>query len=165
MMELRRATIRPEWLDYNGHMNVTYYLYLFDQSVEVLFDLFGIGETYRKATGGSFFAADHHISYKAEVKLGEEVRLVGHLVDFDAKRVLYSQRMIRASDGVEAAAIGALALHVDLPTRRVKAMDAVTLARLGEIRAAHADIHRPDEIDRGVALKSRGRWSPASGAP
>ena len=36
--------VRPEWIDYNGHMNVGYYLVAFDQATERLCEHFGVGE-------------------------------------------------------------------------------------------------------------------------
>ena len=43
-------TVPPEWIDYNGHMNVAYYTMAFDQAAdEILEGYLGVGETLAKS--------------------------------------------------------------------------------------------------------------------
>ena len=66
-------TVRPEWIDYNGHLNLAYYVMLFDQATDALWDALGIGVT-AKAAGHSTFAAESHILYKSELLAGRDRR-------------------------------------------------------------------------------------------
>src|SRR5580658_4398234 len=61
----------PEWVDYNGHMNVAYYVLAFDRGTDVLFDVLGIGADYVRTANHSMFALEGHIAYEREVRLGE----------------------------------------------------------------------------------------------
>jgi hypothetical protein len=47
-------TVRSEWIDFNGHMNVAYYVLAFDRATDRLLKHLGLGEEY--ATRGNFFA-------------------------------------------------------------------------------------------------------------
>ena len=31
-------TVRPEWIDHNGHMNVAYYVLAFDESTDAVYE-------------------------------------------------------------------------------------------------------------------------------
>src|SRR3546814_11135356 len=70
-----RAVVLPEWIDYNGHMNVDYYLLAFDQATDLFFDHLGLGAAHRAATGGSTFAGDIHLTYRRELREGDPLRV------------------------------------------------------------------------------------------
>lgn len=150
-----RATVRPEWIDYNGHMNVAYYVLAFDQATDTFFDFLGVGEAYRKATGFSFFALEQHVTYQGEVKLGDPLRISTQLLGHDAKRIQFFHRMYHAGTGRLAATIEDLGLHVDLTTRKAVAFPADIQARLAAVAAAHAVLPRPAEAGRGIVLGPR----------
>ena len=63
--------MRPEWIDSNGHMNLAYYVVVFDLGTDRLYDVLGIGNAYREATGNSCFTAETHTIYEREVKVGD----------------------------------------------------------------------------------------------
>lgn len=150
-----RATVRPEWIDYNGHMNVGYYGVAFDQATDTFFDFAGIGEAYRKATGFSLFAVEQHALYRSELKLGDELRITTQLLGVDAKRLHFFHRMYHAGTGHLAATVEDLGLNVSLTTRKAVEFPAETRTRLGAILAAHAVLPRPAEAGRGIALGPR----------
>ena len=141
--------VRPEWIDYNGHMNVAYYVLVFDRGTDALFDRLGIGEEYRVRTGRTLFAVESHVAYLAEATLGERVRVESGLIGVDDKRVHFMSRMFRA-DGRLAATYEALGLHVDLARRRAAPFDAATRARL-----AAAVSPLPPEAGRAIAALGR----------
>src|SRR5690606_22771781 len=62
-LELWQETIRPDWIDHNGHMNVAYYTLVFDHGVDAFFEYVGLGTAYREGTTGSTFAVEQHIIY------------------------------------------------------------------------------------------------------
>ena len=49
--------VEPQWIDYNGHLNMAYYNVLFDRAVDEVFELLGCGVDYVK-TGFSTFIAE-----------------------------------------------------------------------------------------------------------
>lgn len=65
---IHRETVRPDWIDYNGHMNVAFYVMAFDHATDGLFDVLGIGAAYCQRENRSVFAVEQHIAYKRELK-------------------------------------------------------------------------------------------------
>src|SRR5580704_4482436 len=122
--------VRPEWIDSNGHMNLAYYVVVFDLATDKLYAALGIGDAYRDATGNSTFTAETHTLYEREVRLGERVRVVPHLLGVDAKRLHYFHEMFHAEQGHRVAAQELIGLHIDLRIRRVAPFPPDLLARL-----------------------------------
>lgn len=149
-LALWSETIRPDWIDYNGHMNVAYYTLVFDHAVDAFFDYVGLGRAYRDATTGSTFAVEHHITYNQEVVEGDAVRCTSRLVGFDEKRLHHYHEMYHAADGYLASTCEFLSLHVDLSVRRVTPLPAAVLDRLAEVWAAHEKLPPSDNIGRAI---------------
>ena len=154
-IERWRENILPEWCDYNGHMNVAFYVLVFDHATDSLWDTLGIGLEYRERTGHSTFTVEAHITYDREVKEGEEVRCATHLLGFDDKRIHYFHRMYHAVDGYVAATTEILAVHVDLSIRRVVPIPDDIRARLAAVMDAHRGLGVPDEAGRVIAMGRR----------
>jgi acyl-CoA thioester hydrolase len=149
-LELWSEHVIPDWIDYNGHMNVAYYTLVFDHAVDAFFNYVGLGRDYRENTTGSSFAVEHHITYNQEVVEGDLVRCTSRLVGFDAKRIRHYHEMYHAADGYLAATCEFLSLHVDLSIRRVTEMPASILERLGDVMAAHENLPPSDNIGRAI---------------
>ena len=112
-------SVRPEWIDSNGHMNLAYYVVVFDLGTDRLYDVLGIGNAYREATGNSCFTAETHTLYEREVKVGEPLRIATTLLGADAKRLHYFHEMFHGVEGHRVAAQQLIALHIDMGVRRV----------------------------------------------
>ena len=52
--------VEPQWIDYNGHLNMAYYNVLFDRAVDEVYELVGIGVSYLKHHNHSTFTAEVH---------------------------------------------------------------------------------------------------------
>ena len=111
--------IKKEWTDYNKHMNVAYYVLVFDESWEVMLQKFKIGEDSAKTTGMSTMVVETYITYNNEVKEGEEVEVFLTYFDHDKKRLHYKLEMIEKSSKKLSATIELLSLYVDLKKRKV----------------------------------------------
>lgn len=88
LLELHTESVRTEWIDYNGHMNVAYYVLAFDHATDAFLDYLGMDEHYRDERRCSVFTAEAHVTYDREVRLGDPLRFTTQLLDWDAKRVL-----------------------------------------------------------------------------
>ena len=148
-------TVRPEWTDYNAHMNLAYYVLIFDHATDAFYVEVGLGEGYRNRTNCSTFAVESHITYDREVRSGETVRVETLLLDYDEKRLHYFHRMFHAAKGYLAATTELMAVHVDLATRRVSAMPAPILDRLAAMKVAHATVPRPEQIGRVIGIRRK----------
>jgi len=111
-----RDAVVPEWIDYNGHMNVAYYVLAFDRATDRLFDYLGIGEAYRRSTHHSVFALEAHVTYERELRQGDEFEIATRLIDADRKRLHLFHTMTRVKDNELSATIEVMGLHVDMGT-------------------------------------------------
>ncbi|HZT86879.1 MAG TPA: thioesterase family protein [Stellaceae bacterium] len=152
-----RGEVRPEWIDHNGHMNLAYYVVLFDGATDLLFDMIDLGIAYRRRTGNGTFVAETHTVYRRELLVGERVRVATQIVAADDKRLYLAHEMFRIADGEQAAMQELMFLHVDLRQRRVSPFPPELRRRVEAAAAAHAALPRPDWVGRRVAMPSRPR--------
>src|SRR5271157_1720201 len=144
--------VLPEWIDYNGHLNLAYYVVLFDKATDLLYDALGVGDAYLEATGNSTFAAETHTLYERELRVGERVHVRPRLLAVDAKRLHYFHEMFHAEGGHRVAAQELMALHIDLSIRRVAPFPPDLLARLQEAVRARAGEPLPKGVGRRIAM-------------
>ena len=117
---LSSQKIIKDWIDYNDHMNVSYYLLIFDKfGADVLNDIFKMGEHSAKTTGKSTMIVESNITYNQELKIDDIVDVNLVYFDHDKKRLQYKMEMIHKEKKFLASTIEVLALYVDLNTRKV----------------------------------------------
>ena len=117
---LSSQKIIKDWIDYNNHMNVSYYLLIFDKfGADVLNDTFKMGEHSAKTTGKSTMIVESNITYNQELKIDDVVDVNLVYLDHDKKRLQYKMEMIHKEKKYLASTIEVLALYVDLNTRKV----------------------------------------------
>ena len=141
-----RDVVRPEWIDYNGHMNVGYYQVVFDLAADVFFEFLGLTPEFRKKHGSTTFALEAHANFLREVREGAPLRFEARLVDFDAKRIHFYQEMFHANVGYLAASQESLSSHVSMATRRTSPMPEELLGHLAAVKAAHSVLPRPWQL-------------------
>lgn len=154
--------VEPEWIDYNGHLNMAYYHVLFDRAVDEIFSLIGLDRDYLETRQASTFTAECHVLYKRELTESDLVRVTAQLVAFDDKRLHYYLEMRHANEGWLAATSENMSLHIDMTTRRVSPFPADILANIALMKAAHSMMPLPDTIGRIIGLP-RKKAIPAEG--
>ena len=122
-MILKTEKIIKEWTDYNGHLNVAFYVHIFDIAADVMLDNFNMGGISAKKNKKTTFVAEMHTIYKQEVQLGEEVETQVTFVDHDKKRIHYRLSMFHKEEKYLAATNEVLSLYVDLNLRKVTEFD------------------------------------------
>lgn len=152
-VEVLGGRVLPEWIDFNDHMNVAYYVLAFDLVVDMLFDRVGLTADYRKRSGRSIFAAESHVIWQRELQLDDPLRYELHFLAFDDKRLHSLYRMYHAESGVLAASIEWMQLSVDLATRRVVPWDAVVRPEVERLCRRQADFPPPPEVGRVIGVK------------
>lgn len=155
-LRLHRDTVIPEWIDYNGHMNVAYYVLVIDRAMDAFLDYVGLGLDYVKSTNCSTFAIDARIAYKRELAVDSHVVVSTHLVAFDEKRFQAAYTIEHAEEGWIAATTEWIGIHVDLKTRRPSPFPAQICERLDAVREAHAGLARADAMTRPFGLAQPG---------
>ena len=141
--------VEPQWIDYNGHLNMAFYNVLFDRGVDGVFEGFGLGPDYKNATGCSFFTAEAHVRYERELHEGDRVRSTFRILDHDDKRLRAWQELIHEDGWVG----GDLGDHV--AARRSVGPEGRALSRCGP-RAHRGDGEGPRRPARAGARGDAG---------
>ena len=132
-VHLSSQKIIKDWIDYNDHMNVAYYLLIFDKfGADNLNRMFKMGEESAKSTGMSTMIVETNITYNQELKLDDEVDINLLYFDHDKKRLQYKIEMINKKEGYLASTFEALALYVNLNTRKVSEFEEEKLKIMDE---------------------------------
>jgi acyl-CoA thioester hydrolase len=152
--DAHRDLVRSEWIDRNGHMNMGYYVVVFDFATDAWLDYIGLDTEHRRRRKIATFTLESHVTYAREVKEGDALRFATRLLDFDAKRIHYFHEMYQAREGYLAATNELISLHVSQETRRSAPMAAEILQRLAAIRDAHAALPTPPQVGRVMGLKA-----------
>jgi acyl-CoA thioester hydrolase len=148
------AVVRPEWIDSNGHMNLAYYVVVFDLATDAMYKALEIGDAYREASGNSCFTAETHTLYEREAHLGDRLIVRSWLLGVDAKRIHYFHEMFPAAGGARSAAQELLALHIDMAIRRVAPFPAAVHDRLHAAVLTYAPTEAPKGAGRRIALRT-----------
>ena len=144
---LTKQKIKKEWTDYNGHMNVAYYVLIFDQyGSEELMTLFKMGEVSAKTTKKSTMVVESNITYNQEVQEGDEVDVNLIYCDHDKKRILYKLEMIHSKKKYLASTIEAISLYVDLNARKVVEFEPEKVQIMDDYIAKHKNLFKTDDL-------------------
>lgn len=155
-LELLRTSVKSDWIDYNGHMNVAYYVLVFDLGTDGLFNMIDIGADYVKRTNMSAFVLETHVQYIREVAEGAPLKVMGQMLDADDKRIHLYSELFHAEEGFLSATSELMLLHVDLGKRGAAPFPPAVQDRVDAIRAAHASLPRPEATGRVIGIRRRG---------
>jgi acyl-CoA thioester hydrolase len=148
-----QGEVKSEWIDPNGHMNLAYYIVLFDQAFDLILAEWDLDWEYTKRTNQGLFAVETHTLYEQELVAGAAVRVRSWVIDVDSKRLHVAHEMYRASDMRRAACIETLNLHVDLENRRVTPWPEAQRSALDAAALAHREAGLPEWVGRRVQIR------------
>ena len=116
---LNTTKIVNEWTDYNNHMNLSFYILVFDKAAEKILSKFNMGEEAAIKTKRSTMVVETHTTYNKEVKEDDDVDVYLSYCDHDKKRLHYKLEMYEKSKNVLSATTEVLALYINLDLRKV----------------------------------------------
>ncbi len=143
---LRTAKIIPDWTDYNGHMNLAFYIHLFDQGWEVLLEKFDMGGESAQTQKRSTFAVESHTKYLQEVKEGDEVDINLLFLDHDSKRLIYQLEILHKAKNYRAATTEVCSLYVNLDTRKVIEIEEKKLLLIDDFINKNREKYNPENF-------------------
>jgi acyl-CoA thioester hydrolase len=149
--------IEPQWIDYNGHLNVAYYNVLFDRAVDEVYELIGLGPEYLKERAHSTVVAELHVRYLREVHEADLLRVTVQLLDFDEKRIHLFEKLLHATENWVSATSESMTLHVDMTAKKVAPFPDSVLRALARMKAAHAQLPRPEAAGRSIRMPAKGK--------
>ncbi len=148
-------TVKPEWLDYNGHMNMGFYLVAFDfHATDPFYEWIGLGEDYIDA-GMSVFTISTKCDYFAEGFEGDEMVMTTRLVATDHRRIHYAHTMWRDEDNGKRTRVAlneCIGINVDMGRRKSASFPDRMQERLEALVAHQADDPLPREVGRSLSL-------------
>src|SRR6185437_3700588 len=140
--------VDPQWIDYNGHLNMAYYNVLFDRAVDEVYELIGIGADYLKRA--------NHSTFTGELHANDPVRVTFQLLDFDSKRFHYFEQLFHATEGWVSATSENMTLHVDMTAKKVAPFPPPILRTFARMKAAHSQLPRPEAAGRRISMPQKG---------
>jgi len=143
---LKKEKIIKEWTDYNGHLNVAFYVHVFDIAADVMLDNFKMGGNSANKDKKTTFVAEMYTAYKQEVRLGEEVETYLTYVNHDKKRIHYRLSMFHKEKKYLAATNEVLSLYVDLTQRKVIEFDQDRTKLMDETIRANSSKFKYDNL-------------------
>ena len=146
--------VEPQWIDYNGHLNMAYYNVLFDRAVDETYELIGVDADYVSKRRRSIFTAEVHVRFLRELHAGDLVRVTFQLLGYDAKRLHYFEELHHAEENWLSATSENMALHIDMEAKKTAAFPPDISARLERMKIAHATLPTPDGAGRRIAMPS-----------
>ena len=147
--------IEPQWIDYNGHLNMAYYNVMFDRAVDELWLQLGIGPNYMRARKCSTFTAECHVRYVREIKLGDPAQVSVLIVAADDKRIHTFKEVRHATEGWLSATSENMTLHVDMTERKVAPFPSDIAMRIHAFAEAQEKLERSDAIGRSVKMPAK----------
>jgi carnitine 3-dehydrogenase len=146
-LPLFETQVRPEWIDYNGHMTDSRYLQVFGDATDAVFRFAGIDDAYRKS-GRALYSVEAHLTHRCEVLALEALYVTTRVLEVADKRVRLFHALHRRRDDALVATAEQLYLHVSAPPGKASSMDNDARARLASLQAAHARLPLPPEAGR-----------------
>lgn len=148
-------SIEPGWIDYNGHLNMAYYLVLFDRGHDVVSEMLGMGPDYAATRKLTHYTGDTRVRYMREVHQSAQVITTFQLLDHDEKRFHCFQELRHATEGWLAATCETLTLHVDMAGPKVCPFPADVMAKLQALAARQTDLPRPEGAGTPLGIRRK----------
>tara|TARA_S200000501_G_C20744896_1_gene709053 strand:+ start:377 stop:859 length:483 start_codon:yes stop_codon:yes gene_type:complete len=153
LIDLHREIVQNNWVDYNGHMNVAYYVLVFDHATDALLDFAGLNHTHREKTQNSVFVVESHLTYEKEVMEGDELRVTTQILDIDAKRLHIFHRMHLIDSNDLVATNELMILSVNLTTRKVSPFADKEATNLNKIMVSQKLIPSPLQAGQRIGIR------------
>ena len=150
---LTTKKIIKEWTDYNNHMNLSYYILVFDLGAEVILSKFKMGEQSAKTTKKSTMVVETHTTYNNEVKEGDEVDVFLSHFDHDNKRLHYKLEMYDKIKNTLSATTEVLSLYIDLSVRKVSEFEEEKKTIMNEFISKYKTQFKSDDLKFSNKLK------------
>ncbi|MCK0068541.1 acyl-CoA thioesterase [Kordiimonas laminariae] len=147
-------TVDKQWEDFNGHMNVTGYLFYFSRSAMAFFESIGFGADGIKNDRASWFALQQQLTYLNEVLPGEKIQLHVNPFDLDEKRMHFWVGMEKAATGELIATMESMSIYVNMDTRKSQKLPEDKYKMLQEL-VSNSKRGIPDHIGKALGFRKK----------
>ena len=150
---LNTTKIVNEWTDYNNHMNLSFYILVFDKAAEKILSKFNMGEEAAIKTKRSTMVVETHTTYNNEVKEDDNVDVYLSYCDHDKKRLHYKLEMYEKSKNIISATTEVLALYINLDLRKVAEFENEKIKIMDEFISKNNSTFKNDNLKFSSKLK------------
>ena len=150
---LKSQKIVKEWVDYNNHLNMAYYVLIFDQAWEIILNKFKMGAYSAKFERRSTMAVETNTKYINEVKENQEVDIMLTFFDHDNKRLHLSLEMIEKKSKKILSSMEWISLYINLETRKVTEFESEKIKIMNTFIEQNKDHFIDDNLKYSSKLK------------
>ena len=150
---LNTTKIINDWTDYNNHMNLSFYILVFDKAAEKILSKFNMGEEAAIKTKRSTMVVETHTTYNNEVKEDDNVDVYLSYCDHDKKRLHYRLEMYEKSKNILSATTEVLALYINLDLRKVAEFENEKIKIIDEFISKNNNAFKNDNLKFSSKLK------------
>lgn len=144
------GVVNNTWMDHNDHMNLGYYLIVFDKGTESLFTQLGIGSSGQAKWAESMFTLETRVIYSKELRRDERFRIETRILGYDHNKIHYMHWMINDEDGDVCAINELLSVNVNMNSRRSTPFRDESLQQLSILSQRHKACPAPEEAGGSI---------------
>lgn len=152
LLRLHRTSVKTEWIDEYGHMNMAHYLGVCDDGTYAFWEYANDNRPLEQRGGAEYAVVETHLNYRQEVCEGQPLEVATQLLGVDEKRFRLFHVLYEPEQGYVAATNEVMALGFDLNARKVLPFNTGVRERLETIAAAHARLPVPPQAGRAIAM-------------
>jgi acyl-CoA thioester hydrolase len=137
--------VRPDWIDYNGHLSEGYYVIVFGHAGDAAMVALGMTPEYLVETATSLFSLEAHVRYLDQISPGSRLEVRSSVIGVTGKLLwlwheMWSEGRLRATEEV-------LMVHVDTAVGRASPMPDDLRARAEALR-----VPPPEHASRRIVV-------------
>ena len=123
------GSVKEDWIDYNGHMNMAYYVQCFEESSDFLLEHMDLGYRYAIEEQKGVFVIKCEVNYRKEINLYENFIISLEELVCKGKKLIVGLKMLNEKNE-KIADYKILNLNVDLETKKSNAFSSKIIAQL-----------------------------------
>ena len=128
-IKVSKGKVKEDWIDYNGHMNMAYYVQCFEESSDFLLEHMDLGYRYAIEELKGVFVIKCEINYRKEINLHENFIISLEELVCKGKKLIVGLKMFNENNET-IADYKILNLNVDLETKKSSTFSPKIIAQL-----------------------------------
>ncbi|WP_051979358.1 thioesterase family protein [Edaphobacter aggregans] len=148
-----RTMIPSAYEDRQRHMNMRWYLALYDKAGDLMYPMLGLTEDYLAAAEAGGFDLEHHLWYPSEVLIGDTVVIRFRMLARSLKLFHYMMFMVNETRGVLSSLFECVHAHADLRTRRTAPFPAHVATQIDALIDEHRALNWAAPVSGSMGVK------------
>jgi acyl-CoA thioester hydrolase len=141
-----RLTVPESWVDSNGHMNIRWYIAVFDDAGDDLHARIGLTPDFHRKHRTGTMDLEHHTHFVNEIMPGDRVVVYARLVARSPKRLHYLMFLVNETKGKLAAIFECMNAFADLTIRKTAPFPAEILVKIDDWLERNVSLDWPPPV-------------------